>query len=430
MNSKSHGGLRLLALLLSAACLLPLQANAGRGCEERPADVQQTQKAVRLATQVRDSLELTGARVALIARVGSDQSKRGVRYTHVGYLLKEHPAGPWTVVHELNTCGTGTSDLYDEGLGNFYMDDLFDFETRVAIPSPSIQEKLAVTLLAPDKRVFHEPSYSSIANPWSTRFQNSNGWILEIFAAAMGEAKSRAEAQRWLRDNQYTPGQLHIGGGERAGARLFAPNIRFGDHPDTAWQTQTYEVNTGDSTINFIRKFDPDAIVFTQRLDGRPTMERKGLQPPKAAIAAPTPRDNPRASPSSVPTPPPIAVSAVTTNPAGMTSNEPTPTSRAQLLQSMQGLITPYACRPNGYLSQCRQMPRTACEQQVKNAVTNCFATVSDQQLMSASEQAAVQQMQEIGYCAVETVDATLSVNGKRAQTTAGVACPSVRSYK
>jgi hypothetical protein len=414
-------------------CLLPLPATAGRGCEEQAADTQKTQKAIRLATQVRDSLELSGARVALIARVGSDQSKRGVRYTHVGYLLKEHPAGPWTVVHELNACGTGSSDLYDEGLANFYMDDLFEFETRVAIPSPATQERLASTLLAPGKRAFHEPSYSSIANPWSTRFQNSNGWILEVFAAAMGEATNRAEAQRWLRDNHYVPGQLHIGGGERAGARLFAPNIRFGDHPDTAWQTQTYEVNTGDSTINFVQKFDPEATVFTQRLDGRPVMERKVPHPTVVSVA-PTSRDNQRAStPTPTPTPTPngnTVTVTVTASNAVAASNEPSPSNRAQLLQSMQGLITPYACRPTGYLSQCRQMARIACEQQIRNAVTGCFATVSDQQLMSASEQAAVQQMQEIGYCAVEAVDATYSVNGKRAQTTAGVVCPSVRSYK
>jgi hypothetical protein len=373
-------------------------------------------------------LELAGARVALIARVGSDQSKRGVRYTHVGYLLKEHPAGPWTVVHELNTCGTGSSDLYDEGLANFYMDDLFDYETRVVVPSPPIQERLSTTLLTPGKRAYHEPSYSSIANPWSTRFQNSNGWVLEIFAAAMGGASNRAEAQRWLRDNGYIPGQLHIGGGERAGARIFAPNIRFGDHPDAAWQTQTYEVNTGDSTISFLRKIDPDATVFTQRLDGRPVMERKAVPSLTKATAAPATRDNQRAITPNTLTPNNITLGAVTTN-ANVASTDTSTSSRAQLLQSMQGLITPYACRPSGYLSQCRQMTRIACELQVRNAVTGCFATVSDQQLMSSSEQVAMQQMQEIGYCAVETVDAALS-NGRQAQTTAGVVCPSVRSYR
>ena len=193
---------------------------------------------------MRDTLELSGANLALIGRIGSDQSKRGVRYTHVGYLLREHPAGAWTVVHELNSCGSGNSDLFDEGLANFYMDDLFENETRIVIPSPDLQQKLAQTLQSSLKRTLHEPTYSSIAFPWSTQYQNSNGWILETLAlAAAGpdEIHNREQAQRWLRANGYQPEKIHIGGGERAGARLFTPNIRFGDHPQSAWQAQMYE---------------------------------------------------------------------------------------------------------------------------------------------------------------------------------------------
>lgn len=408
----------LLSAILAAACLLPPTAHAGRDCEERPADPQKTQKAIRLATQVRESLELTGARVAIIARVGSDQSKRGFRYTHTGYLLKDHPNGPWTVVHELNSCGTGTSDLYDEGLANFYMDDLFDYETRIVVPNASAQEKLTKILLGSNKRTFHEPTYSSIANPWSTRFQNSNGWILEIFAAAMGDAANRTEAQRWLKDNGYTPGLLRIGGGERAGARLFAPNIRFGDHPDTAWQTQIYEISTGDTVVNFLRKFDPEARIVTQRLDGRPIMEKRAVAAPTAIAPTQTPAELPRAQAHSTPAP-----ASTDTDTSGTRD-------RTQLLQSMQGLIVPYACRATGYLSQCRQMTRAVCEQQVKTSVTTCFATVSDQQLLKGSEQAAMQQMQEIGYCAVETVDTGFVNSGKRAQTSTGAVCPSIRNYK
>lgn len=104
--------------------------------------------------------------------------------------------------------------------------------------------------------------------------------------------------------------------------------------------------------------------------------------------------------------------------------------SRAQLLQSMQGLIVSYACRPQGYLSQCRQLERTQCEKQTSDAVVRCFATVSDQQLMNGTEQMAMQQMQDIGYCAVEGVDAGLAANGKVARTAQGAVCPSVRNYR
>lgn len=411
---------RCAVAILGLALAFPLAAIAGRNCEEKAAGAAETQKGIRFATQVRESLELSGANVVLIGRVGSDQSKRKVRYTHVGYLLRNHPAGAWTVVHELNACGSGNSELYDEGLANFFMDDPFDYETRIVIPSPDLQEKIARTVLGPLKRGFHEPTYSSIAYPWSTKYQNSNGWVLELFAAAAaepGEVRTREDAQRWLKEKGYQPSRIHIAGGERAGARLFTPNIRFGDHPDTAWKEQLYEINTGDSAIEFVRKFDPEARVVTQRLDARAVLAPKPVAPP------PPPKSEPAkvvlaAAPPAPPAPEPVVAPAS----AGQ--------SRAQVLQSMQGLIVSYACRPQGYLAQCRQLDRGNCEKQVADAVLRCFATVSDQQLMGGSEQSAMQQMQEVGYCAVEGVDATFASAGKVARTLQGQSCPTVRNYK
>lgn len=414
---------RFVAGAVVASAILSLSpAHAGRNCEETTPDAAKTQKAIRFATQVRDSVELSGAKLVLIGRVGSDQSKRGVRYTHVGYLFREHPAGSWTVVHQLNTCGTGNSDLFDEGLGNFFMDDPFDYEARIVIPSPPQQEKLAAALLGATKRGMHEPAYSSIANPWATKHQNSNAWALEVLAAALappGEIVNRAAAQRWLKDNAYRPSQIRIGAGERAGARLFTPHIRFGDHPDTAWQTQTYEVSTGDSALDFVRQVDPESRMLTQRLDARPVLAAK----PKAEVR---PAAIPAAPEAAKPPMPMVTVATAPQAATAGVSNQ----SRAQILQSMQGLIVPYACRPQGYLNQCRQIERSSCEKQVSDAVLRCFAMVSDQQLFAGSEQAAMQQMQEVGYCAVETVDAAYSSAGKQARTAQGKVCPGVRNYK
>ncbi|MBS4098135.1 MAG: DUF2145 domain-containing protein [Sulfuricella sp.] len=405
---------RLLAyLLLCLTLCFSAAGNAGQNCNENP-NPAKTQKAIRFATQVRDTLELSGAHLAVIGRVGSDQSKRGVRYTHVGYAFRDHPAGPWTVVHQLNGCGSGNSDLFDDGLANFFMDDPFDFETRIVIPSPPIQESLAKVLLSPTKRALHEASYSSIANPWATKYQNSNGWVLEIYAAAAapGDVESRASAQRWLRGKGYRPSQITIGGGERAGARLFSPNVHFGDHPDSAWQTQRYEVNTGDSVFEFIRATDTDSRLVTQRLDARPAVAARPMAEPRQALASPYEPPVVKAQ-----LPPPGAAA-----PAGQ--------SRAQILQAMQGLIVPYACRQQGYLQQCRRIERRDCEQQINDAILRCFATVSDQQLFSGPEQEAMQQMQEIGYCAVEAVDSAYAKRGQVARNAQGNACPSVRNFK
>lgn len=412
------------SMAIIASLCFPLAANAGRNCEETLPDAAKTRKAIRLSKQVRDTLELSGANLVLVGRIGSDQSERGVRYTHVAYLLRDHPAGAWTVVHELNACGSGSSDLFDEGLANFYMDDLFEYETRIVIPSQGLQEKLIRTLQSPLKRAFHEPTYSSIAFPWSTRYQNSNGWVMEILASAAAgpdEVRNREQAQRWLRENGYRPGKVHIGGGERAGARLFTPNIRFGDHPESAWQAQTYEVNTGDAALEFMRRFDPESRLITQRLDAKPVVTAR-----PAAIASAPVAEKAAVKAEAVS---PVLVSAPAIQAAPAANTAP-PASRAQLLQSMQGLIVTYACRPQGYLSQCRQLERAPCEKLVSDSVLRCFATVSDQQLMNGTEQMAMQQVQEIGYCAVEGVDAGYAAGSNPARTPQGASCPSVRNYR
>ena len=428
-------------LLITLALSLPITAFAGKNCDTMPPSAEKTQTAMRFARQVRETLEGTDARVVVLGRIGSNQADRGVRYTHAAFLLRDHPTGKWTVMHELNNCGSGNSDLFDEGLANFYLDDIYEFETKIAIPSTELQDKLATTLLGDGRRALHEAVYSSIANPWATRFQNSNGWILETLAKAEqpDQIRSREQAQRWLKSAGYLPSRIHIGGGERAGARLFTPNIRFGDHPDSAWQSQTYEVSTGDSVFSFLPRIDPAVRILTQRLDSQPgeVAPTPGAATRPATVAQTTPA--PIAS-KPVPTPPPAAQpiapvreATVAAPPAAATTvaaptAAPVP-NRVQLLQSMQGLIVTYACRPQGYLNQCRQLDVKNCEKQVSDAVLRCFATVSDQQL-NASEQAAMQQMQEIGYCAVESVDKELATTRGGAKTSQGQVCPGVRQYK
>lgn len=96
----------------------------------------------------------------------------------------------------------------------------------IIIPSPDMQDKLRQALLGLAKRALHE-AFNSGANPWATNYQNSNGWVLETFAVAAAEPNgvtSRA-AQTWLREHDYRPSQIHIGGGGAARARACSRRI-------------------------------------------------------------------------------------------------------------------------------------------------------------------------------------------------------------
>ncbi len=391
------------------------QAHAGRECVPHTPSANAVAQSFALAENVTRLLDNQGARFAIVGRVGSDQSKRGVRYTHVAFAQREHAKGRWTVTHLLNVCGEETSDLYDEGLANFFLDDLFAMEAKVIVPSESMQDRLIETINSPLKRTLFERQYSLIANPWETRFQNSNNWSLEIIAAAIAprrEVSNRRQAQEWLRSTGYQPTRIAIGAGERAGTRLFAANIRYSDHPDTAWQTQRYEVATGDSVLRYVERIDANAAVYLVDHSKAPTTLRTGAR-------AIEPRYAQSASVSEPALRAPVADASASST-----------ASREQVLVGARSLVTGYACRDAGYLRQCHELSAARCDALVKTAVSECFAPVSDRDLTEAQRNSALGMVEKIGLCAVANVDESLGSRYKRVYTVAGDSCADFRRYQ
>ncbi|MCY7388636.1 MAG: DUF2145 domain-containing protein [Burkholderiales bacterium] len=234
-------------------------AQAGRSCEERVADARVVQQALILAFEAQQKLDASGAEVALIARAGQNLSRYGVRYSHVGFAWRDHPKGTWRITHELNECGTATSEIYDEGLGNFFLDDLWKMEAVILIPGASTQQRLASIFTAHRHLAFHDARYSMVAYPYSTKYQNSNQWALEVIAAA--EARdaviaSREQAQQWLKFAGYQPTELKLDALTRLGARVTKANVAFDDHPgELCWSDRIHTV-TVDSIFNFMTRRD------------------------------------------------------------------------------------------------------------------------------------------------------------------------------
>ncbi len=258
-------------LFLALACLALLggQVQAGQTCSENPPTAETLQKAFRLALKTRDALETSGAEVALIARVGQDLSKYRLRYSHLGFAWRDHPQGRWLVVHMLNQCGTAHSDLFNEGLANFFLDDLFAWEGLIVVPGAEMQKKIAASLREGHFVRLHEPSYNMLAYPFSTRYQNSNQWALEVMADATGPGplSGRVEAQQWLKANSYTPTTLEIPAVTRLGGRMFRANIAFDDHPsERRWAGQIDTV-TVESVFAFVTSRDPASKRVLVRLD-------------------------------------------------------------------------------------------------------------------------------------------------------------------
>ena len=238
-------------------------AAAGRPCEENALDPRTAERAVNLALDTRARLDASGATVVLIGRAGQNLSQYGLRYSHFGFAWRDHPKGAWRVVHQLNECGSDRSEIYDEGLANFFLDDLWKMEAVILIPTAPLQQRLGGMLSTRRHLDFHQPRYNMVAYPFSTRYQNSNQWALEVIAAAESEAApvtTREQAQQWLRRAGYQPTELRIDTLARLGARLTRVNIAFDDHPGELRWSDRIRTVTVDSVFTFVAAREPGAM--------------------------------------------------------------------------------------------------------------------------------------------------------------------------
>ena len=251
--------MRSLKLLLATACLAAaaITAQAGRPCEQKPAEAQSVERGMNLAATTAKALDASGAQVLLLARAGQDLGKYGLKYSHLGFVYRESVDGKpvWRVMHKLNHCGTAEAALYRQGLGEFFLDNPHRYEAAFVPLAPELQAKLLPVLRDnPRAAALNEPRYNMVAYPWSTKYQQSNQWALETLAAAAANTRDRDGAQAWLVVKQYQPTVLKLGAFTRLGARATAANIAFDDHPNEKRFSDRIETVTVDSVFDWLQR--------------------------------------------------------------------------------------------------------------------------------------------------------------------------------
>lgn len=243
----------LRTLLLAAALLWGQAVHAGRSCDaEHPPQAATVERGLRLAAQTLAALQASGADVVVLARAGQDLSRYGLRYSHLGLAYREPDGQGWRVLHKLNQCGTREAGIHRQGLGQFFLDDLWRFEAAWVVPSPDVQARLLALLRDPARatRLHHRP-YSMVSYAWGDQYQQSNQWAIETLAAAMepGSIESRKQAQAWLQFKGYQPTVLKLGPLTRLGGRMTSANIAFDDHPNAKRFADQIETVTVDSVF-------------------------------------------------------------------------------------------------------------------------------------------------------------------------------------
>ena len=248
----------IVIVAAAAVAALSIQAHAGRSCQVKKANARTIERGLNLAERTMAGLDASGAKVVLLARAGQDLSKYGVRYSHLGFAYRQaSPDGAgtvWRVVHKLNQCGTADSAIYRQGLGEFFLDDLWRYEAAWVVPSRELQDKL-LPLLQDDARAtaLHHQPYNIMSYAWGRRYQQSNQWAIETMAGAMQSGPpSRGSAQAWLQAAGYEPATLRLGPLTRLGARASAANVAFDDHPNEKRFSDSIETVTVDSMFQWL----------------------------------------------------------------------------------------------------------------------------------------------------------------------------------
>jgi hypothetical protein len=258
----------VLAAVLAGTAPVAL---AGRSCEPQKLTARTLENGLAMAAQTLQALQASGEKVVLLARSGQDLTRYGLRYSHAAFAYQVTDAAglaTWRVVHKLNACGTATSDIYRQGLGEFFLDDPWRYEAAWVAPPADLQERL-LRLVQDDAAMLrlHQRAYNMVSYPWSTRYQQSNQWVIETLAmAAEPGASTRETAQAWLRFKGYEPTVLMIGTLERLGARVTAANIAFDDHPNDKRFANHIETVTVDSVFAWLQRAGLGKPTVTLRL--------------------------------------------------------------------------------------------------------------------------------------------------------------------
>lgn len=268
-------------------------------CErEQDITAAQQDRVLRFAGVVRQELERSGGKVALISRAGVDLSRFDMLYSHAGVALRDDADGAWAVRQLYYACDDARPHLFDQGISGFALGAdapssghvsllILPEEDSASLERAARDKQLALALLA--------GKYSANAYAYGSQYQNCNQWVAELLAGAWGGVTGeggqvRQQAQAWLRAQGYVAGPVRVPGHLIMFAGQFVPLVHVDDHPVEDLHALALQVSVPASIEAFVLRRAPQ----TRRVEichdeGRIVVRRDGQ--PLGAACAPGPGD-------------------------------------------------------------------------------------------------------------------------------------------
>ena len=246
---------------------------------------QQQDRLLRFAALIKQELDASGEKVALIARSGLDLSRFGVRYSHAGVSLKASGNAPWSVRQLYYACEEQRPRLYDQGLPGFLFGTDDPTVGYISIVLPGGVEAAALegaALDTPRALRLLAGTYSANAHAFSARYQNCNQWVAELLAASWGALEDapdlRGQAQRWLAREGYEPAAIDLSHPLMFVAPLF-PLVNLDDHPREDLDALRMRTSLPAAVEGFVRQRTPGARRIEMCHRGGIAVIRQGWKP-------------------------------------------------------------------------------------------------------------------------------------------------------
>lgn len=286
-----HARRRLRSCLLIglAACAPWAASQAGvvRTCDQ-PERLSPAQKdtLLRFGGIVKDELEKSGQRVALISRSGLDLSRFAMRYSHAGVSLKASENTPWSVRQLYFACDEQRPRIFDQGMSGFVLglnEPALGYVSIVFLPAQQAAELERAALDNRQALQLLSPAYSANAYPFSLKYQNCNQWLMELLATTWGRLEGsgdpRAQAQGWLKDRGYAPSVMSLGAQPMMWLGAFVPWVHSDDHPSEDTAQALYRVSMPASIEAFVQSQVPGATRLELCHTDRHVVIRRGWEP-------------------------------------------------------------------------------------------------------------------------------------------------------
>lgn len=188
-----------------------------------------------------------GARVFLIARTGVDKKElpEGVEYTHVGFAVYS----PVLLDDGRRIFAYAIHNLYqdDDKLDKSrltvdfpvdFLSGVTELKVGIVIPTPELQKRLLNVIHSDTYSALHNPSYSVLASPYNSQYQNCTEHVLDVINSAIYQTGDIEQLKRNATEHfkaqviRVSPLKLLLGS-------LLSADVKTSDHAGSL-QTATF----------------------------------------------------------------------------------------------------------------------------------------------------------------------------------------------